>query len=53
MFTLKISGLVSVFIARSLATHLAGSQYMTCESFSEVVTSSHGYAFFATLSYGE
>ena len=39
--------------ARSFATHFAGSQYMTCESLSEVVTSIHGYAFASTLSYGE
>src|SRR6185503_11859123 len=53
MLILMYSGLLSVFIDRSLATHLAGSQYPTCESLSEVVTSIHGYALRSTLSYGE
>src|SRR5207247_11166858 len=50
---LSYRGWVSVFTARSFATHFAGSQYMTCESLNEVVTSIHGYALAATLSYGE
>src|ERR671921_2574597 len=53
MLILKRSGLASVFVARSFATHFDGSWKPTCESLSELVTSSHGYACARTLSYGE
>ena len=45
--------LLSVFNSRSLATHLAGSQYCTCESCKPVVTNKLGYFCAFTLSYGE
>src|SRR3954465_3592965 len=42
MLIFRYSGLLSVFIALSFATHFDGSQYITCESLSDVVTSIHG-----------
>ena len=44
MLIRKSSGFESVFSARSLATHLAGSKYWTCESHRPVVTNRAGYA---------
>jgi hypothetical protein len=41
------------FSARSLATHLAGSQYMTWLSFSAVRTRMFGYGRGARLVYGQ
>src|SRR5690242_17374664 len=46
-------GLSDVVLLRSLATHLAGSQYCTRGSLSPVVTNSAGYGCAVTLSYGE
>ncbi len=39
---LSSSGLTPVYIARSLATHLAGSKYCTCESSRAVITNIAG-----------
>src|SRR5580700_5204749 len=49
---LSSRGLVSVFNVRSLATYLAGSQYITWLSLKLVVTRMAGYARFSRLSYG-
>src|SRR4051812_1248027 len=53
MLILKSKAFASVLLARSRATHLAGSQYITCESLYDDFTSMAGYALAATLSWGE
>src|SRR4051812_21382850 len=53
MIVFNSSGLESVFNVRSLATYLAGSQYITWLSLSDVSTSIAGYAPRLRLSYGE
>ena len=49
----QVGGFDPRFVARSFATHLAGSQYITCESLNEVVTSRAGYSFAATFPQSE
>src|SRR5450759_2009484 len=53
MFIFSSNGCVPVLVARSFATHLAGSQNATRESLRPLVTSIRGYALASTLSYGE
>src|SRR5688572_5124671 len=52
MFVTSSSGFESVLYVRSLATHFAGSWYITWLSLNDVFTSIAGYAFFDTLLYG-
>src|SRR5690606_8826803 len=52
MLVFSRSSLSSVLSSRSLATHLAGSQYVTRGSLSPAVTSSGGEPCAGTLSYG-
>ena len=53
MSILKSTGLVPAPTARSLATHFAGSQYMTWLSLMAVRTSTAGYGCGAMFVYGQ
>ena len=52
MLVLRSSGVVVRLQVRSLATYLAGSQYITWLSLNEVFTSIAGYACAARFVYG-